>query len=811
MKNYFSIIYLSIFYIFLVNIKKSYAIDSTINILVENPDFINEKNRGNITLYEQQINNQINSIGNVRFLFITDESKDKKVDEEYKNYVKEVVTKVDSENSDIFVFDGNFLFSDMSNKYIESDYIHKIIGARKFHEVYTDLTDLVDKNDKFKYPNECYYDDKLYAIPYEREYDVLYYHSNGLTYNLSLDNWTWDTLINLTNAINNKNPLCVALGDDEELLKMFVEYIRTPDSTSFDPDVTKEKVNQFKSFIRNSKVNINSTMEEAYNSFKNNECVFFKGKTSHYKRIIEENPDVKVVATPNNINIINKKYLIFNINSKLKAESQREIIKVLTSDAIQYANSDYLDSVPTLNIPDVRYCTNREDLCNIIKNAKAVLLKDYFETEYSAPYMEVRLLLPQQLRDYILSTDEEKSTSDILDVLENIGKFYFQKNVQRKLKRIIVYIPMVILTLGGVLMMIYTFKYRKHSYLRIYSPSLCIISIFGFIMGILSVLLMTESYTLNQCKVKYIYDNVNASLMLGPLIAISFRIYSIYSNKSRITLGKQLRNKRLFIFLFIFVIGIMVYSFIVVNNLKYYILTTGDITKIRQPSCSFDNKKSYRYFYMGIQSIMFFVMAFTIIITGKVARKYGEIRYIIIMIFVYIVELCMSIFKSIIINSSICKAYMIMYVFYMVSYFACVYMLFGTKLVHSIRNPNGFNNTTYNSDDTIVSPRMVSHDISTKAIPPSSNGNVPSIDSKYFPTSMNSNKSFTYSMNSNNNNSILIHSLSTNGIPINMNSLNNSLNNSSNNNSSNSNINNIPHSKSGRSVSTQNVNNISYY
>ena len=57
---------------------------------------------------------------------------------------------------------------------------------------------------------------------------------------------------------------------------------------------------------------------------------------------------------------------------------------------------------------------------------------------------------------------------------------------------------------------------------------------------------------LKKCKFRYFYNNINSTLIIIPIFTITSRIYSIYNNKSKVTLGKKLKNKRLMIYIFYF-------------------------------------------------------------------------------------------------------------------------------------------------------------------------------------------------------------------------------------------------------------------
>jgi len=222
---------------------------------------------------------------------------------------------------DLMIFDDRFLFSEMS--FMESDWVEYYLNCRKPSiELLTDITDYVkDKDLSYHDPkilSNGKYDDRIYGLPYEIDFNLLYYSDENLKAKEiaeTLPNNTWDDVLQKMDLLEDS--LQIALGDDMALLDFFAEYTNTYYNTTkeYDPKyyklfynetgedlfisfrhflstitgvnekrveklVDKEKIyNYLFQIIGNS---VFLSLDDAYSDFMKNKSIFYRGKASNY-------------------------------------------------------------------------------------------------------------------------------------------------------------------------------------------------------------------------------------------------------------------------------------------------------------------------------------------------------------------------------------------------------------------------------------------------------------------------------------------------------------------------------------------------
>jgi len=580
--------------------------NKVISLLLEKPDILKD----NDGLYEESLINSVNKkvkeafndeiIVNITFDELN--SPDKTNPDDYKKYVKNIYDHLNGHAYDIIEIDVDLLFNDIPNS--EDSYFKEIFGNKHLHEFYQDITDIVD-NSTFNYfqPDFLkggYYKNRMYAIPYDLDIDVLYYHNDSVSQELTNPEHilylTWEELSGIRSIYKEQKSLCIALDNDVELLKMFIEYAYLNDFIGNELIVDDLVLDNFKLFINDSTVKVVSSIEEAYASFQNGECLFFKGKASHYKKIFKDSNNVSVTTTPRHSKIITGKYLVFNKNSKLENDIVKKISDIILMESYSLFNEKVLDNnyntafnATKLNEDD--FCYNHRKICSYAVDS--IHLKDAFcsDSTDSASFLEIRLTLPQYLKNYINSTvNGQSSTDDIINIFDNMENFIMMKNYHgsQGISEYYVYIPIIIFMLLFIVIINYVYKYINHPYLGIYSPKLCVIIMFGFVMSIFSPLFQLHIDAESICKFKYSYDNIAITLILIPMICINYRIYSIYTNKTKNSGHKQLKNKKLFTIIAISLFLITIVSMIITFFFNMKIIIFGDLTKFRQPYCQFE-------------------------------------------------------------------------------------------------------------------------------------------------------------------------------------------------------------------------------
>jgi len=211
---------------------------------------------------------------------------------------------------DLGIFDDRLLYSEFS--LMESDVVRGYFKTRKPSiDYFVDLTKYIPKKElEYNDPeilNNSYYDGHIYALPYERDFDILYYLKNNEKSNYiaqSMENLNWEEFLALMN-FQTKDPLAVPLGDDDDLLNFLFEYVNTKYNTSEDKDknyydqfVNEKSEIIFKSFydfvITYTKNQLNHTIrigyDEAYSAFLERQLTFYKGKASHYQVLLRDFP-----------------------------------------------------------------------------------------------------------------------------------------------------------------------------------------------------------------------------------------------------------------------------------------------------------------------------------------------------------------------------------------------------------------------------------------------------------------------------------------------------------------------------------------
>lgn len=631
MKYLSNIIYISILSIFALLIKSSNTQNITIQILLDKPDVINMSNWKNYsTLLDEYLLNlsSNNDTAHVYFTYNTNEIVNKKDMKDYTNYVDYIINEFKTSTIDMMILDEKVLFGNIAN--IESSYVEDTFKQRKFYKFLLDMTDHIKKEDLSFHDQEIlkkgYLDDHLYALPYEVDFDLFYYNINndeGDQGNkgdsvLNFEQKSWSDILSMQNKSfsKSKNPLGLGLGSDDELLNMFTEYMSSDynildnieeNFKLFYNDQSNELFNSFKEFIKKSSPTLNMeqflnlTPEDAYNSFINEGNTFFKGKASHYNYFVQNNSTNSnlMLLPPKNFSVKNKKFLVINANSKIDTKVLTDIALKLTSKEMQLFRAEKFGSIPTFdfsqNSKDASlvesYCTGKLELCNLIRKMKSIDLKDFFNGEYNSPFMEVRLLLPKNLKKYLLENNNE--TKKITTIFDNIKNLIIDQWSNRNSTKLLIYLPMALFTICSIAIMFLVYKNRNHPYLKPFSPDLCLLIISGFILRIISPQFSVQNNNTLICHVSYIYDTIETDLVVFSMFAITYRIYIIYTGNTRFNFSKVLNNKNLFKFIIIAIGFMIILSASTTFIFKSYIVSSGNIETYRHPICKFDSGFDY--------------------------------------------------------------------------------------------------------------------------------------------------------------------------------------------------------------------------
>eukprot|EP00833_Pecoramyces_ruminatium_P003143 jgi/Orpsp1_1/1177175/evm.model.c7180000060462.1 len=531
---------------------------------------------------------------------------------------------------DMAIFDDRLLLSDIElmRTYACGTYLHSFLPTDDY---IFDMTDYV-KNDELKHhDNEILshtYDEKhIYALPYEKDFDLIYYNEldeNFKNIAKSMSTLTWNELYNMTYSEPEKHTM-IALGDDDNLLNFFFEYMnsqfdisKTPDNKYFDQFCEEEFVEKFYSFrdfvFDYTRNNYNRTLhlslDDAFTYFVNDASPFYKGKASHYHlfdEIENENEnenengngnDEKTyskfssVLPPKYQSAIIEHFVVINKNSIIDKDILMEIAKILTSKEMQLFKAERFGSIPTFDFSkkdtdsDIKkYCEMHSKICEHSEKIKKIHLKDLFDSKYTPAFFETRLLLPSVIKRFIRFDSIDLLTFTLNNIKElvtdHMGIYSF-----------LTYFLMSVFVISTLIIMVLTFYHRKHPYLKAISPNFCIIILFGYILSTISILMYLPPFSVLKSKIFYIMETICYTIILAPMFAVTFRIYRIFKSDSLIS--KSLDDLHLIMYVSIFTGIVFIYKLIIVSCEKFYFLAYGYINaSYRLARYTFTNFKVY--------------------------------------------------------------------------------------------------------------------------------------------------------------------------------------------------------------------------
>ncbi|OUM56694.1 hypothetical protein PIROE2DRAFT_18577 [Piromyces sp. E2] len=386
---------------------------------------------------------------------------------------------------------------------------------RKFSENnYMDLSKYINKESlKHHDPKileKCKINKKLYALPYDSDFDNLYFRSNDSNINSIVKNMellTWDDLLELGNETSSY-PLVISLGYSEDMINFFIEY------TSNYYNLTKEyDSNFYKVFYNDSSTYLYNSFFDFFNKYTNftndyivngfpidglyeffmGDSLFFKGKAS-YSYDFQDIPYISSTLPPKFISVKYNKYLIINNNSNIDKNILVEIATELTSKEMQLYRAKYFGSIPTFDFSNESsnesiigsYCEIQKEICHQLKQIKSLYTKNIFKSKYSSPYFEVGLNIPLGLYEGLSSGSD--------------------------------YIPN------------FVFKY---TYEMVTTQT----------VHMVKIIFNLPPYSSLKLKFDFIIDNISIDILYMPILGITYRIFKIYNSNSLTV--KYLNDKKL--------------------------------------------------------------------------------------------------------------------------------------------------------------------------------------------------------------------------------------------------------------------------
>lgn len=667
------VLIINIFIIIICLYNKANAQKQVINILINNrPGIEQEKYLENYNLLINQYFNEKKSLNgtvipdvDINFSFCEPNPNDGKVNETHHNFYNYSSVVVDVEYArdfnctikalknkdlkyDMLLLDDRFLFSD---KGVDFAVYKHLFTTKKLSYYYFNYEKFSDKDNLYSFHNKDIFkggqleNTGTFGLPYEIDFDLLYYHNdddikneeenindvntipaiihnykNINSQNNGLFNETFQLLNNTSNQSNsasNNELVSIGLGNNDELLDLFSEFIHLkyniPNNDNSNlvkilKDDDMELYNSFKEYlVQYTGTNLNQTLStsinDAYNLFINKNIKYYKGKASNYHYLkMNNNIEFSIQALPNYTTVMNKKYLVINKNSNKEKRMLFDVANILTSEDIQLYRAKMLGSIPTIDLTKKdsegfrKYCQINQELCELVSNLYSVDVENMFKIEKGASLMEIRLVVPSNLKKS-LQTNNYTQISTILENIYNLNPFNMNSEgnsytnvffISRAIST-----AFVLFTLIVVIVMVYI--NRKHPYLKAISPDLSILTIIGMIMNIafgdIYIFIKTEF----TCRLYFIIKYFISSLIYYPMFAIIFRIYYIYTNISKVNFGKKLNDKYLltvlaYALIIVFLLLTVVIGF--VEN-KIFYMTSGTAFYYRYYTCQNLNIQYY--------------------------------------------------------------------------------------------------------------------------------------------------------------------------------------------------------------------------
>eukprot|EP00833_Pecoramyces_ruminatium_P012884 jgi/Orpsp1_1/1186916/evm.model.d7180000054087.1 len=432
----------------------------------------------------------------------------------------------------MMILDDKFLYSDES--YIKNTILESMFSFQKLTDFYVNYNDYgIKEQDISHHHPEILKDGKtsdneLYGLPFELDFDSLYYYADATASKDLLS-----TKVNDFSVLNNlasEGILSIGLNDNDELINLFAEFIRyqydlpkEEDPLSYDKlygEKSSEIFSSFRDYVLKITGNditktLSTSIEDAYNSFINGEKRIFKGKASYNKYFnTNQNNTVLTSLLPDGMSVISEKYLVINKNSAKSMDQLVQVALQLTSSDFQIYRAKELGSIPTFDFNNksdnsiTTYCGENSNICSMIENLKSIrITKVLRKSRYSANYLESRLVLPFSLRNSLSNKDDvllDKTFSNILDIWNNsIETFKFSP------------ILLIMLSLNGfmfvtvvylLIVIIKVYRNRKHPYIKAMSPQLTNIAIFGMILKIVYPTILNIIRTNFLCRMNVVIN-----------------------------------------------------------------------------------------------------------------------------------------------------------------------------------------------------------------------------------------------------------------------------------------------------------------
>ncbi|ORX80827.1 hypothetical protein BCR32DRAFT_280198 [Anaeromyces robustus] len=605
----------------------------------------------------------------------------------YHEFERKMITARNNKY-DMIIVDDRILFNDIA--LIETHFIEDDFWILKPSlELFTDYAEYIEKN-KLNYHDSSILKDGSYEN---------HIYVNDIVKNIN--DITWKDVLTSLREEDPPYPLTIALGDDDDLINLLMEYASNFYNLSKDYDKNffnlfynetgTEFFDSFFNFVMTfSEDNVENSLylyqDDAFLTFLDGESSFLKAKASHHKVLTTTDDNISATLPPKYTSAITEKYLLINNKSEIKPDILSKIAYQLTSKEMQLFRAKEFGRVPTFDLSqkdsdeDIKsYCQMEPKLCLFIENMKRLNIKELFKSKYSPSYFEIGYMLPQNLRDFIEYNDIQST----IKIFKNIKEL---TSTGLGAYAVLSYIITAITGIFGYYVMYLVYKYRNHPYIKVVSPWFNMIILFGINMSIFKLVFRLPPYAILKARFFLLYSTLNFNFIYIPMFAITYRIFRIYNSKS--VISKSLSNKRLSIVIAVLILIISIYRSIISFTDNMYYMGHGCIENDRFPMyeyVEYDNDHlAYEYYMYAI----FMVLNLFISATGKKARKFGSSSYTFIVFFLNIHD---YVSEEIILYLD-AKHFGITFLFTAIYNclvcILCIYLLVGCRILYVKLNPN---------------------------------------------------------------------------------------------------------------------------
>jgi len=551
----------------------------------------------------------------------------------YENINDSIVMGLLEGEYDLMIIDDYYLFNDVS--LMESYYLEYYYDRNYSKNYFLELSKYIEEESLNyhdpKIMNRGKIDGKLYALPYESDFDNLYYKNDDINAkNIAnkIQSMSWDDLINSMDE-SFYQAFTIPLAYDENLLNYFIEYISNHYNLTKENDPNYYKVfyndssvDLFESFLSHTKIFSNDTLdiqtpEESMQMFLDDESLFFKGKAS-YAYILHDISGISSTLPPKFISAKYGNYLTINSLSNIDENILIELAVELTSKEMQLFRAKYFGSIPTFDFSKdsivESYCEMNEEICYQLKNIKSINSRDIFKSKYSSTFFEVGLSIPYYIFGGLY-------TEDFTDTIF-VFKYTFEMlTTQTGIFGILSIITVTLFSILFFVVMFLTYRFRKNPYIKVISPVFCNIIIIGCICHIMKILLCLPPYSNGKVKFEFINENLSTDLLYMPILGIVYRIYKIYNSNSFAV--KHLSDKKLLVIVFLILLTDIVQFLYFVIGCDIYYTTDYMNTGGRYPMYftnapfNFTSIWGFVYYYVMVCIFNCFIYVFYILLKIK--------------------------------------------------------------------------------------------------------------------------------------------------------------------------------------------------